>query len=24
CTRGAPTELTEDPNDEVLGYFAFW
>nr|MOY27623.1 immunoglobulin heavy chain junction region [Macaca mulatta] len=24
CTRGAPTELTEDPNDEVLGYFEFW
>nr|MOY26081.1 immunoglobulin heavy chain junction region [Macaca mulatta] len=24
CTRGAPTELTEDPNDDVLGYFAFW
>nr|MOY21423.1 immunoglobulin heavy chain junction region [Macaca mulatta]MOY21797.1 immunoglobulin heavy chain junction region [Macaca mulatta]MOY22045.1 immunoglobulin heavy chain junction region [Macaca mulatta]MOY22126.1 immunoglobulin heavy chain junction region [Macaca mulatta]MOY22236.1 immunoglobulin heavy chain junction region [Macaca mulatta] len=24
CARGAPTELTEDPNDEVLGYFEFW
>nr|MOY21462.1 immunoglobulin heavy chain junction region [Macaca mulatta]MOY21596.1 immunoglobulin heavy chain junction region [Macaca mulatta]MOY24365.1 immunoglobulin heavy chain junction region [Macaca mulatta]MOY29413.1 immunoglobulin heavy chain junction region [Macaca mulatta] len=24
CTRGGPTELTEHPNDEVLGYFDFW
>nr|MOY27661.1 immunoglobulin heavy chain junction region [Macaca mulatta] len=24
CARGAPTELTEHPNDEVLGYFEFW
>nr|MOY23098.1 immunoglobulin heavy chain junction region [Macaca mulatta] len=24
CARGAPTELTEDPNDAVLGYFEFW
>nr|MOY27966.1 immunoglobulin heavy chain junction region [Macaca mulatta] len=24
CTRGGPTEKTEPPNDEVLGYFDFW
>nr|MOY24157.1 immunoglobulin heavy chain junction region [Macaca mulatta] len=24
CTRGGPTEKTERPNDEVLGYFDFW
>nr|MOY21245.1 immunoglobulin heavy chain junction region [Macaca mulatta]MOY21440.1 immunoglobulin heavy chain junction region [Macaca mulatta]MOY21556.1 immunoglobulin heavy chain junction region [Macaca mulatta]MOY21912.1 immunoglobulin heavy chain junction region [Macaca mulatta]MOY21991.1 immunoglobulin heavy chain junction region [Macaca mulatta] len=24
CTRGGPTEKTEHPNDEVLGYFDFW
>nr|MOY22102.1 immunoglobulin heavy chain junction region [Macaca mulatta] len=24
CARGGPTELTEHPNDEVLGYFDFW